>query len=281
MILVFALSIYSPLSESGTSTFRYKIITKENFPVEETLEQALNEIYRAENFDQLRAPNIAKRAGAAGAGYSNESLFPEKLKLSPAPNGYIIGTGNGAIWSMLELFPPGTVPKGIISLDYDPSVILGGKIIVELGKKGISGEEAIAYLYGSIIQESGGKSYHYTVDEFIAIAKEVAERGQNPKAKQIFIDTIEKGNFREDTNFMRQTHDLDYNMPLFERGEQSFEIKGRINTAGILYKHWGTISKLVREGRIAFLYTDMGNERTLTFIAFVTKFDMSCYNLFQ
>jgi len=234
-----------------------------------TLEDSLSEMYGPANYEQMAARPFGSRAGVAGVGCTNESFFPENLKPPTPRDGYLIGTGNGAIWSMLGLFPEGTDPKGIISLDMDPSVILSGKVIVELAKRGITREEAIAYLYGDYIKPAGGKPgeyYNHKVEEVIAIARKIALGEQNPQFRQTLLDAIDKGEFIKDIKFMRERHEMDYNKPLYEVGSGTLEVKGRINTAAVIYKYWDRIVRLAKAGKIFFAYSNIKNEPTLDFI---------------
>jgi hypothetical protein len=225
-------------------------------------------MYESDNYAQIGAKFVG-RGGVAGVMVSNESFLPENLRLLPPPDGYIIGAGNGAIWSMLELFPQGILPKGIISLDYDPAVVLSGKVVVELAKRGLSREEAVSYFFGDYMSKPGGTRgdyYKHTVDEVIALAREIAAKEQNPQFRQAMLDAVDKGEFVHDARFMRQRHEMEYKDPLFEVGTGSLEVKGRINTAGIIYKHWDKIVKLAQAGKIFFAHADIGDSKAINFI---------------
>lgn len=234
-----------------------------------TPEESLSEIYLPGNYERMVAKPFTERAGVAGVGCTNESFYPERMKPPNSLDGYLIGTGNGAIWTMLELFPEATDPKAVISLDIDPSVILSGKVVVEMAKRGISREEAVAYLYGDYSRPSGGRPgefYIHKVEEVIDLAREIALREQNLQFRQALLDALEKGEFVKDVKFMRERHDMDHNKPLYESGSGPLEIKGRINTAAMLYKHWDQIVRLAKSGRIFFGYSNIKNEQTLDFI---------------
>ena len=230
----------------------------------QTMEEKLAGMYSSTNYEKMGGGS-PERAGVAGVLCSNESFFPENLVVIPSPDGYIIGTGNGAIWSMLELFPPGQLPKGIVSIDRDPSVVLSGKLLVELAKRGVPKEEVMAYVYGDSIREFGYISHD--LNEAMEIARELANKEDNPEFRKVLVKALEAGDFRRDMGFCRERHFGDYDKPLFEEGKSSFEIRGRINVPAIIYKHWDGIVKLAREGKIFFAHSDIGNEETLNFLA--------------
>ena len=205
-----------------------------------TMEERLAAMYSSQNY-KLIGGGSPERHGMAGVLATNESFNRDKLKVEPLPNGYIIGTGNGAIWSMLELFEGGSPPRGIVSVDQDPAVILSGMALVELAKRDLSKKEAVAYFYGSEFY-SGGPIIAHSLEEMVGIAQEVADQVDNPEFKQVLREAIgeggERDSFRGDMAFCRTRHQYDYKRDLFEAGIGTLQIKNRINTAAMIYKHW-------------------------------------------
>ncbi len=59
------------------------------------------------------------------------TLFEKLRNHEQSLNGYLIGIGAANIFSMLEAFPEGTVPKGIILFDLDPKVVKFGQDLIE------------------------------------------------------------------------------------------------------------------------------------------------------
>lgn len=59
-------------------------------------------------------------------------LFEKLRNQKEAPNGYLIGIGAGNVFSMLEGFPEGTVPKAVILFDIDPTVIEFGQYLIQV-----------------------------------------------------------------------------------------------------------------------------------------------------
>jgi len=195
----------------------------------QTPEQLLTRMYNSEGYTQIGAM-VSERTGTVGVLVTNESFCPKSFRLSPLPNGYIIGTGNGMIWMMLDLFPPKTLPKAVISLDRDPSVILSGKVLIELARRNISSKEAISYFFG----DDEDKPVRHTVDEIIRIASDLASREQNPLFKQVLLGAILKGEFIPDMELIRH----------LEKKNRQPDIRRRRNITETIYKHWRTITTL-------------------------------------
>lgn len=224
---------------------------------QDSLEQLLSRLYYIDNYAHMM-PNFTSRSGTAGVLVTNETIYPETMQLCPSPNGYIIGTGNGSIWTMLDLFKPGVLPKGIISLDYDQNCILSGKVLIELAKRNITPAEAISYFFGVYNKEptETGEYFLHTLDEIVDIARNIASKEQNPQFKQILIDAIEKGEFVHDMQLTRS----------LENKDRPPDIRRRKNITATIYKHWRTIVALAQEGSIFFAHSDASNEFSLSFI---------------
>lgn len=83
---------------------------------------------------------------------TNEFLDPRlatEVRASPAaPNGYVVGAGLGNIFSMLDLYPEGQPPKGIVCTDVMPEVVLVGRAFIKSLKKSDSMEETVGRLKG-------------------------------------------------------------------------------------------------------------------------------------
>ena len=140
-----------------------------------TIEEKLARMYSSSNYERMGG-GTPSRAGAVGVLATNERFPSQALKIFPPPNGCLIGTGNGAIWSMLELFPQGQAPKGVISIDRDPAIILSGKLVVELGKRNISKKEAVAYFFGDYFPIWRGGRKDFLEHPFDDICKRVLQK---------------------------------------------------------------------------------------------------------
>lgn len=59
-----------------------------------------------------------------------DAEFVEKMRAC-TPNGYIVGIGTGGIFSLLQCFPTGIMPKGIVMTDINPHVVAAGKVMIQ------------------------------------------------------------------------------------------------------------------------------------------------------
>lgn len=207
------------------------------------IELVTSTFYEPGNYDLMGA-HVTQRVGTIGILETNELFMKENLHLSSKPDGYIICVGNGAIWLMLDLFQNGTQPKGIISLDRDASVILSGKVLLELAKQEITSDKAVEYFYG-------GK-----IDDMVAIAKNIIQNEENDAIKQALMDTISTGQFIRDLEVLHQL-EINPTVP---------DVRRRKSISSAISKHWPTIIRLAKEGKIHFLHSDISNEATLRFI---------------
>jgi hypothetical protein len=227
-----------------------------------TLEQKLAGMYDDSNYDRLGGGN-AERSGAIGVLVTNENTLPGRVRIPESTDGYIIGTGNGAIWAMLDMFPKGNEPKGIISLDRDPSVILSGMVLVELAKRGISKEEAVAYLFDEFYLD---RSLRHTLEDIKEIAEGIVASDLPPKFNDVLFQAF-LGPFKRDMSFSREKHYGDYKRPKYDHEKGPYGEFDKINIAAIIYDNWDKIKKLAQEGKIFFAHSDIANPATIDFIA--------------
>jgi len=84
--------------------------------------------------DSIDHPDISEE-GALALLSTNEILYPEGLKTQIGESdGYICGVGFGNILSLVTLYEENNPPKGILSIDLSPEVVLTGRIATELIK---------------------------------------------------------------------------------------------------------------------------------------------------
>lgn len=87
----------------------------------------------------LKPPEF-KSEGASEFSRTNEKVKPETLKTTreseQPPNGYIIGVGVPNLFSMLDAFPEGAEPKGIVMVNTDPNTISDTTVFLEELRKG-------------------------------------------------------------------------------------------------------------------------------------------------
>jgi len=214
-----------------------------------SLEHTLSTIYDADIYPSMGTGSVP-RIGTAAFLVTNESFDNEICRMIPAPDGYIIGTGNGSIWRMLDLFSPSVLPKGILSLDRDLSVILSGKIIVALAKKFVSAEEVVQLLYGED-PEDNRNIY------LIQMAKDIASKETNPIFRNLLLSTINEKKFIDDLCILRH----------LARVDRPPDIRRRKIIDQLLISHWDTIEELAQAGNIFFAHSDLGNAHTISYIA--------------
>ncbi|MEK7092544.1 MAG: hypothetical protein AAB907_02885, partial [Patescibacteria group bacterium] len=86
----------------------------------------------AQELGKIKQPPEMKRtAGQAAILGTNETAsteFFESVRLKD-PDGYIIGVGVGNALSLLQSFPEGVVPRGMVLVDIDPKVVAVGKAL--------------------------------------------------------------------------------------------------------------------------------------------------------
>lgn len=231
----------------------------------QTLEELLAPIH-SRYYEMMGAAEVHAAAGVLGILNTNEHLPTAGLKIIPPPNGYIIGSGNGTIWEMLEHFPEGTLPKGIVSLDISPIVTLSGKTVTALAK-GARGDldtrGAINWLYGDMIFDKYDPSLpRIGKTEIEALAREVAMKETNLQFRQVLLGVVENGTFFKEIQATRAACELDGFTGPVHRGE-----KKRMNMPSLIYQRWGTIKQLAKEGKIFFAHSDIANPSTINFIA--------------
>lgn len=228
-----------------------------------TIEEILSPI-NGNQYELMGAINAPGDLGAIGLLSTNESISPGGLDIG-TPDGYIVGSGNGAIWEMLENFPQGNLPKGIVSMDINPDVILSGKILVALakGQRGdLTADEAMNWLYGKyIFPKSNPTLKNIEKEKIETLAKEVIFNETNPKFQKVLMDNIENGTFFAKLQQVRQIFE--------EEGFKGPKHKkdGSMNISAIINNNWDSIKRLAKEGKIFFAHSDIANPNTIQFIA--------------
>ena len=206
-----------------------------------SLESSLNCIHSPQNYS-LEKMKPAERSGTVAVLVTNETLPEEGLRLDPEPDGYILGTGNGNIWSMLSLFGQDQVPKGVISLDHDLGVVLSGKLLVQFAKNGCSAGETLKKLF--------------YVNEAVACAKEIALSESDPVFCKALLDLINSGLFAEDMALLST----------LEQENRPPDIRRRSTVTHAICENWSIISQLANEGNIVFAHADLVDDHVLELI---------------
>jgi hypothetical protein len=227
----------------------------------------------------LRPHNYSRLPEAAYATLStNERInttfnylrIEEDIKGGKGPlDGYVVGIGNGTIWSMLEYFTiryniaPGAKgqPKGLISFETDPAVVLSGLTIKDYAREKTSIDTVISDIYSSSHKEEG-----VTIDPFIQRANRVIERER--VLHPAFADELAKAlpNVKQDLDqYTRIYGNIKYLLRSYKEGNTMLE--GVNDISKVLYRNWETIMELEAQGNIAFIHSDIKNTDTLSLIS--------------
>lgn len=133
--------------------------------------------------------------GVAALGGTNEKGDPflfEKVRKHPqAPNGYLIGIGAANIFSMLETFPAGHIPKAILLFDVDPQVVTAGQqLIADLRKSPNSVPLEVNTLVRDHQQifRTGQMDYQAALIKYANIFHQLAKEGNIVIAQADFTD---------------------------------------------------------------------------------------------
>lgn len=111
--------------ETATSTSQEQIAVPPPINIAGILDEKLREK------EGLIPPEVKAR-GVLAILDTNEKRTPglfEAIK-EKNPNGYIIGVGVGNVFSLLNCFQEENPPKGMVLVDFDPRVVIVGKIIL-------------------------------------------------------------------------------------------------------------------------------------------------------
>lgn len=88
---------------------------------------------------ELKPPEF-KSEGASSFSSTNERINPEILheiqNSENAPDGYLVGVGVSNIFSLLDTFPEGKIPKGIVLINIDPKATKQAEDFVDYLKQG-------------------------------------------------------------------------------------------------------------------------------------------------
>jgi hypothetical protein len=90
----------------------------------------------SENDRVFVPPDSQIDPGAAALLCTNEYFDPNELKQQiGTTNGYLCGVGFGNILGLITTFEKGELPKAICAVDVSPSVVLSGRILIEILKQ--------------------------------------------------------------------------------------------------------------------------------------------------
>lgn len=179
--------------------------------------------------------------------YSNERAqynFYDELKKRYRFDGYIYGCGSTTIWTLLEAFPPGVVPKGMILADIEPRVICYTKLFIHLLKKHAEFDGLIDEL-AAIVQ----KHWESTLRSIVEQETEIA-------LKQALMQWLGSdhakvppgGKLLWRRSLLR--HDAD-------RANWYDPKKARISVLTLIKKNYPTLHTLAKNGNLVIMYRDV------------------------
>lgn len=107
---------------------------EETVPTSEVLtEVGINWQNTMSELAEVSPPLVLEEGGVLAILSTNETYEKNRLQREIGEvDGYICGVGFGNILSFVELNPPGVLPKAVLAVDVIPSVVLAGRISIEV-----------------------------------------------------------------------------------------------------------------------------------------------------
>lgn len=133
-----------------------------------------------------------EKVGVAAQGRTNEAgnpiLFEKTRNQEQAPNGYLIGIGAANVFSMLEAFPEGVIPKAILLFDIDPQVVAAGRQIIEGLRNDLEAQVEKAKAPKQVINPGWASDYQAALEKSHPLLRRLAKEGNLVIAQADFTD---------------------------------------------------------------------------------------------
>lgn len=141
-----------------------EVLTQEE-SIKDERKKALGFVWQQElsYLSEVTPPPNLKDGGALALLSTNEYFNPENFAETIGEvDGYICGVGFGNILSLVTLSPKENLPKAVLAIDVIPSVVLAGRISIELMKtsldfnsfiKNMNSEDSLEKLKKKILEE--------------------------------------------------------------------------------------------------------------------------------
>lgn len=152
---------------------------------------------------ELKSPEF-KSEGASGFSVTNERINPgilHEIKDSEnAPDGYLIGVGVSNIFSLLDTFPEGKIPKGIVLINIDPRAAKQAEYFVNHLKQGkivdfASGNPYVFYDSKSVFaRKDNGSQESYEKKAYHEGKKQVYTGDVIERHKELLFQLAREGN---------------------------------------------------------------------------------------
>lgn len=184
--------------------------------------------------------------------------FAAKLKRAN-PDGYIIGCGCSTIWNLIEGFPIGVSPKGMVFVDVDPRVVCYSKMIIALIKLFPTAEEFLE----QIIKLNQTKRWLKALEAVIDCEKEATLQ-----------KTFRK--FWKSASWMHKTPWLNVldkeTIGSFLKAKDWYQGNHTVSTRASIIAHYSTFHHLAVGGKMAAIYRDFLDGMFLDAIAKLPEF---------
>lgn len=205
--------------------------------------------------DQDLPPKMESGGALAILG-TNEMMTDElvtHVRSAPTPpDGYVFGAGFGNILSTTLLFPEGTQPKAICTVDVIPDVVVSGRILTNMlaesknyaqFKAGLVNNEIIARQFDDVISREPNPA--------------IQERLRN-----VSLEEIQKG-FKRDHEYGNYVSSRTAIVPTDG---------SRVNVLAVIEKQFDMLHGLASEGNIGVGYADMTSPAVLEKIGAMPDF---------
>jgi len=174
----------------------------------------------------------------------NSQLINEVSTSSTPPNGYIVGVGAGTVFRLIDLFPAGQTPRGIICTDIVPEVVLVGRALEYNIKKCNTMEEAVKGICG-----------FDSIPTYYAVIRDE----KNPIVRRRMISAIPYV-----VEWMKE-HSI------FSRLQDSRNSPGEVLRT--IKRHFNLIKSLALEGKINFAYTSFIDPDWISYVKKLPDWD--------
>lgn len=185
--------------------------------------------------------------------------FFEELKKRYCFNGYIYGCGSSTIWTLVEAFPKGVIPKGLILADIEPRIICYTKLFIRLLKRHQEFE--------SLVDELAAINQNSWKEALTSIVEEETDSVLQ-KALMEWLESNEEG-LAPGSKWGWQKSVL---LSKANR-EQWFHAKSsRISVLTLISRNYPVLHSLAKSGNLIIVYRDVFDSMLLKLISSLPGF---------
>lgn len=173
------------------------------------------------------------------------------------PDGYVVGVGDGNVFTMLHCFPDNVVPKGIVTADIDPRSVASGKLLINKIKQSNSAEQLNAAFF------------NISDNDFNTAFQEIIEVEENPSLKEVWQKLGEK----ERDQILKGIRKKEYFSWHFNR---LYETEGQnIDVMGAILDKFAILKQLAEEDNISISWADFTDPKFISAVNQLPDFDNS------